>query len=481
MLAASSRDLTWLRRPLAELVRLSWPIAVSMLSYSALTLTDSIFAGRLGPAALAGVGMGGIMSFAFLVFSMGLLRGVKVLVSQAVGAGRPERVPDCLAAGLIIALGLGAATTCLGELLALALPGLAASRAVGENAGAYLAVRALAAPVMLAFVAMRETLYGQGEARAPMVASIIANLVNIALCYVCVFQLELGVPGVAWAAVAGHVVETGTLVGLRGRELLPSLGRGLAAMREVWRLGLPNGLQMMIEVGSFILLTMLIAAMSEAEMAAHQIAIQAIHFSFLPALAVGEAGSVMAGQAVGAHRDDLVLAVARLAMWLAGIYTAACTVLIAMGGPSIARLFTSDAAVLAAALPVLHVAAAFQVADAANIVARGILRGTGDVRFPAVVGIVTAWSLTPPLTWVLGHLLGMGAFGGWLGLCAEILAAAGIFWWRLLRRGWLPAAARARAVLERSQAAPAARDVAGAGEHGPAQSGYATARQESPG
>ena len=448
MPAAHSREITWLRNPMAELSRLSWPIAVSMLSYSTMTLMDTVMVGRLGPAALAGVGMGGVMSFALLVFSMGLLRGVKVLVSQAVGAGQKERVPACLAAGLIVALGLGVATIAVGELIALLLPHVTASPEAGQSARAYMAVRILGAPLLLTFTAMRETLYGQGEARAPMVASIVANLVNIALCYVFVFAFEMGVAGAAWAAVSGQTVEAGLLCAMRGRRLLPRLSSGLGMLREVWRLGLPNGLQMTIEVGSFALLTILIAAMSASEMAAHQIAIQAIHFSFLPALAVGEAGSVMAGHAVGANRDDLVLEVARLSMWLAGLYTAACTVVFAFGAPLVARIFTVDADVIATAIPLLHVAAAFQVADAANVVARCILRGTGDVRYPAVVGIALAWSLTPPLTWVLGHLMGMGAFGGWLGLCAEILAAAGFFWWRLLRRGWLPSAARARHQLE---------------------------------
>jgi MATE family multidrug resistance protein len=453
MLAASQqKELAWVERPLAELSRLSWPIAVSMLSYSAMTVADTIMVGRLGPAALAGVGMGGVMVFALIVFSIGLLRGVKVLVSQAVGAGRHHQVSACLAAGLLIALGLGLVTVGLGQLVALLLPHLAANPAVGRNAADYLAVRAVGAPIALVFVAMRETLYGKGEARSPMVASIIANVANIAFCYVFVFRLDLGVAGAGWAAVVGHAVETGILIGLRGRELLPPLRSGLAVLRDAWRLGMPNGVQMLIEIGSFTLLTLLIAAMPESEMAAHQIVLQTIHFSFLPALAVGEAGSVMAGQAVGADRDRLVLDVARLSMLLAGAYAGACTVVFALGGPFLVRLFTDDPAVIAAAIPLFHVAAAFQVADAANVVSRGLLRGTGDVRYPAIIGIAVAWSFTPPLTWLLGHVAGLGAFGGWLGLSVEIVAVAVVFWWRLIRRGWQPAAVRARAQLAASLA-----------------------------
>src|SRR5690606_18086486 len=436
-------------------------IAVSMLSYSAMTLVDTMFVGRLGPAALAGVGLGGVVSFALVVFSIGLLRGVKVLVSQAVGSGRPERSADFLAAGLVLAAGFGLATVLAGQLVAAVLPALAASAEAGRHAAAYLSVRILGAPLLLTYVAMRETVYGQGHARAPMVGSIAANLTNIALAYLFIFHLDMGVAGAAWSTVASHVVEAGVLVALAGpRRMLPAWRRGLPHVRAVWRMGLPNAIQFLIEVGAFTLLTALIAAMSEADMAAHQIALQAIHFSFLPALAVGEAASVMAGQAVGADRDDLVLGVARLGLWLAGAYTALCTLILALGAPVIARMFTPDARVIAAAVPLLYVASAFQVADGANVVARGVLRGTGDVRYPAVVGIVATWSLTPPLCWVLGHLLGMGALGGWIGLSAEIVVTSTIFWWRLVRRGWSGAAARSRASLAASaEVAPVGGDV----------------------
>jgi MATE family multidrug resistance protein len=280
-----------------------------------------------------------------------------------------------------------------------------------------------------------------------MVASIAANLCNIALAYLLIFHFGAGVAGVAVATALSHAVEAGVLVALSGRALLPSLRRGWPHMAAVWRMGLPNAIQFLIEVGSFVLLTLLIAAMSEADMAAHQIALQAIHFSFLPALALGEAGSVLAGQAVGANRDDLVVGVARQAMVLAGIYTGLCTFVLAFGAPLIARMFTDDVHVLAAAIPLLYVAAAFQVADAANVVARGVLRGAGDVRYPAVVGVLAAWSLTPPLCWLLGHKLGLGAFGGWLGLSAEILATSALFWWRLARGGWRGSALKSRDAL----------------------------------
>src|SRR5262245_50448447 len=84
--------LSWERRPVRELLRLAWPITVSRLSYSVMTLVDTVVVGRLGTTAIAGVGLGGTTAFALLCFWFGLLRGTKTLVSQAVGAGRHDLI-----------------------------------------------------------------------------------------------------------------------------------------------------------------------------------------------------------------------------------------------------------------------------------------------------------------------------------------------------------------------------------------------------
>jgi MATE family multidrug resistance protein len=209
---------------------------------------------------------------------------------------------------------------------------------------------------------------------------------------------------------------------------------------------LPTGLQFLIEMGSFTLLTVMVSRYSEAHMAAHQITLQVIHFSFLPAVALGEACSVLVGQAVGAMREQLVRRVARLAMWTAGIYAGGWTLVFALAGRAISAGFTDDPELTRLTVQLLAIAAVFQVFDAANIIGRSALRGTGDVRFPAVVGVCLAWLLTPPSMWLLGYQLGLGAIGGWIGLCGELILGAAIFWWRLERENWRAAMTRARAL-----------------------------------
>ena len=453
-------SIAWKDHPLRELLRLAWPITISTVSYSVMMLVDTILVGHLGRSELAGVGLGGVMAFCLLCFSIGLLRGANTLVAQAVGAGRPAEARGYQAAAAATALALGVVTAALGQPIAGLLRHLAASAAAGDAVHTYLRIRILGAPLALLFVALREIRYGQGDSRGPMRATVLANLANIGLAYVFVFVWRLGVAGAAYATLIAHAIEAGVLG-------VPELWRGLAAarasragggssaaalrgpsagsmsggqLRALWRLGVPLGIQFMLEVGSFGLLSLLISAMADVQMAAHQIALQVIHFSFLPAFAVAEAAAVLVGQAVGARRLELVPRLARLALVVTGSYALTWTIVLLLGARLIVSGFTADAAVVSVAVTLLRVATIFQIFDAANLVGRAALRGAGDVRYSAVVGVATSWLCTPPLAWLLGFRLKLGAVGGWIGLCLEIMVGAALLWWRLGRGDWRAAA-----------------------------------------
>jgi MATE family multidrug resistance protein len=445
MSASSSDTLPWLDRPLAELLRLSWPVTVSMLSYSVMTLVDTMFVARLGSAQLAGVGLAGTVSFTLISFGYGLVRGGKTLVSQAVGAGRRDEAGGYLGAALLAGLLFGILAIGLQWPVSVLLSHFASSPAQAHHFAVYLLIRSFGSPSSMIFNALREVRYGEGDARSPMVATLIANVVNIVLGYLFIFPLHGGVAGAAWATVAAQTVEAGVLAVYQHRD-----GWGVSTMTRAHltalvRIGIPTGLQMLLEVGAFALLAAMIASLSEAQMAAHQIALQVISFSFLPAFAIGESAAVLTGQVVGASRDDLVMPVTTLALRVVTAYTTLCTIAFALLAANIVDAFAADDNTRGVAIRLVRAATLFLIADGANIVSRSSLRGTGDVRFPAAVGVVCSWMLTPPLAWLLGFHLHMGALGGWLGLSGEVFFGATIQWWRLIRGGWRPHAARTRA------------------------------------
>ncbi|MBK8172954.1 MAG: MATE family efflux transporter [Sandaracinaceae bacterium] len=446
----NSGQLQWEHKPFRELIRLGWPIAVSMVSYSVMTLVDTMFVGHLGADALAGVGLGAVLAFVTLVFGVGLVRAAKTLISQSIGAGKPEEYGAYLGAALLLGILYSLVALGIAQLLALWL-GSGHADAAHRNASVYLHVRSLGAPLFIGYMALREGRYGKGDARSPMFATIVANIANIALNFLFVVMWKKGVAGSATATVLAQAIEALVLVYVQSRE-----GFGVRLMRRAHvdaliKIGVPSGLQFALELGAFALLATITSTMGSVQMAAHQIALQVIHFSFLPAFALGEAASVLAGNAVGARREELVLKVARSAWWVAAAYTGACTIVFVVGATWIGSIFTDDVEVQHVVFVLLLIASAFQIADAANIVARGVLRGAGDVRVPALVGVVTAWLMSPPLAWLLGVVAHLGAAGAWLGLTAEIFLGAGFLWWRLLRGHWLAAARASRDAIPEAQ------------------------------
>ncbi len=443
----SSSSLHWAERPGRELLRLAWPITVSMISFSTMTLASTAFVARVGSDELAGVGLAGVVGFSLVCFGIGLLRGAKTLVSQAVGARRRERIPELLGTALALAGVLGAVALAASQLVAPLVAALSASPRAGGFAAQYLAIRGLGMPLVLVYAALREARYGEGDTRAPMRASLAGNAVNIALDAVFILGLGWGVKGAALATICGTLTETSVLA-FAMRDRLRSLAFSRRALRDTWAQGLPNGLQFVMEVGAFLILTVLVARMSALDGAAHQLVLHLVNVSFLPAHALAEAAAVLVGQAVGAGRDSLVPRVAGRALAIGASYATVCLVVFAVLGRAIANAMSAgDAALTDRATSLVHVALLFLVADAANVIARGVLRGASDVKFAAIVGIAASWLTTPPLAWLLGVYAGQGVVGGWIGLAIEIVVGASLYWLRVWRGGWRPAASAARRAL----------------------------------
>jgi MATE family multidrug resistance protein len=426
-------------------VRLAWPIAVSVLSYSVMNIVDTYFVARLGSAAVGGVGLGGLASFTVLCFAFGLLRAVKVLVSQEVGAGRRDVARATLGAGLWVALGLGV----LGTLLTLpvawfVLPRVAASSAVADHARDYTLIRALGALPVLLGSTLREGRYGFSDSRSPMWAAVGVNLLHIPLNYALIFGLHLGVAGAAWSTLSVQLLDCAILGWVQLHD-----GLGLRAARRahavsILKVGAATGLEFFLGVSAFSVLVAFVAHMSEADLAAHQIAIQIIHFAFLPVVAVGEAASVLSGQVVGAGRDELVPRVARLAVAIGAGYATLCTLIFGLFARQLPTWFGAEPAVVDIATHLLWVAAAFQLIDAVGIVLRALLRGTGDVRIPALQAVISSWLLVPALTFWLGFSHGLGALGGWLALTADMTFGAAFVAGRLAFGAWRSEAVRSR-------------------------------------
>jgi MATE family multidrug resistance protein len=204
-------------------------------------------------------------------------------------------------------------------------------------------------------------------------------------------------------------------------------------LRAAVRVGVPIGLHMGAEVGVFALVGLLAARLGAIPLAAHQLAISVASLSFMVAVGFGNAGSVRVGWAVGAG-DRAGARRAGLAAFGAGGAFMTLTALVFFLFPSaIARAMSDDPAVIAAAVPLLRVAAVFQISDGIQGVGAGVLRGAGETRFTFLANLAGHWALGLPVALALGFAAGVGVTGLWWGFVLGLSAVAAALFARFLR------------------------------------------------
>ncbi len=434
------------RGSVRELFLLAYPVVLSHLSSSAMHVIDSAFVGRLGATELGAVGYGGIWLWTAMTLFVGTATGVQTFVSQADGAGDHHLAGRWTWQGFYAVAPL----TLLGTLLFVAVfpPMIAAlgpSAELQDHANAYVQWRALGAPGLIALMVLSSFFRGIGDTRTPLVAALIATVVNIVLDYGLIFG-KLGLPawGTAGAGLATAIGEwTGAavlVVAFGRRSLSRFVTRPVAPDRvdipRFLRTSIPIGGQWFIEMSAFALFSTLVARMGDASMAASQALIALLSLSFMQAAGIGVGAATLVGRYVGAQDHEAAARSHRAAIGLGLGMAAAVAVLLVLFPESLMAVFTDDEELVRLGVPLVMVGATVQLFDAMNIIASGSLRGAGDTRWPFVAQASLAWGLSLPLAWWFGVHEGHGVVGAWAALSAYMAVLSVALLWRFRSGAW---------------------------------------------
>jgi MATE family multidrug resistance protein len=391
---------------------------------------DAALLGRYNDSALAAAGIGNNLLFAITSLGLGVVMGLDTVVPQAVGAGRRDDARRALGAGLRLAIltGLTCTLVVLAAPAILVLAGVPAE--VAGDARVYIDLRAIGIVPFLLSIALRSYLAAHNITRPLLAAVIAGNLVNALLDVLLIYGAgpvpALGVAGAALATVSVQIAIVAIyFAGARaidGGAPRPASTRG--DVLQIVRYGLPIGGQLFAEVGIFGVATVLAAHMGKLPAAAHSIALNLASLTFSVTVGIGAATSVRVGHAIGAGDRGLARRRGVLGLEL-GLATMACFATAFVVAPAaLAGLFTDQPAVIAATVPLLQIAALFQLSDGTQAIAAGALRGIGDTRATFVGNLIGHYGVGLAISIALAFGAGMGAPGLWWGLSAGLTATA---------------------------------------------------------
>lgn len=422
------------RSDLEAVLRLAVPVAVVQVGLMAMGVVDTLMVGRVSPEDLAAVALGNLYFFVMAVFGIGLLMALDPLVAQAMGAGDQEGAARALQRGLVISTVLG---VLVGVALLPATPLFIWARQPAEVIPIAAGYALWSIPGTLPFywfVVLRQTLQGMARV-APILWTIVAaNLLNVFLNWMLIWG-NLGAPrlGAVGSAIGSSLARwamAGMLLGvawpLLRRYLLPVRSGVLrpGPLGRMLRLGAPIGAQFQMEFGAFAAIGLFMGWLGTAQMAAHQVALNLVAFTFMVPVGIAAAAAVRVGQEVGRGNADGARRSAGAALGLGiGFMCATAALFLAVPG-AFGRLYTDDPGVLAVVVVLLPIAGVFQVFDGVQAVAAGVLRGVGDTRAPMWINLLGFWVLGIPFSLLFGFGLGWGASGLWWGLAAGLAAVA---------------------------------------------------------
>jgi MATE family multidrug resistance protein len=427
---------------LRALVRLGVPIVASMAGSQVLGFVDAALVGRLDAVSLAAVGIGNGIFFTLSLVAMGIVLGMDPLVSQAIGAGDGARARAVLWQAVWIALVSSLPAIVLMLIASAFIEHIGIDVATSKSVYAFILGRFFSVVPFLVFTAGRTYLQAIGKAGAAAWAYVWTNIANVIGNVILIYGdpgLErLGLPAIGLPPLGGFGAGLSSTIASfvtlfviyravmqhGGRPASDDFRKDVEIMRRIFRLGWPIGMHLLAEVGAFSLAGIFAGWLGPRAAAGHQVALGLASMSFVFALGVANATAVRVGLAVG-RNDSAGVRRAGFAGLLAGAMMMSVSIVLFAFAPALcARILSDKPDIIEAAIPLLRIAAIFQLADSTQVIAAGALRGVGDTHTTQVANMIGYYIVGLPLALILGFGFHLGAPGIWWGLTASLFGVA---------------------------------------------------------
>jgi putative MATE family efflux protein len=394
--------------PLLKAVWLiAWPTMLQSVIGGLQGIVDHAMVGHLvGFTGNAAIGVSWQIFLVVVVFIASLFTGMNVLVARFAGADDPDRADRTVYQAFLTAAALSIGVMApLGWVLS---PGLLqlvnATPDVQAEALPYLRIMFVYSAGMLLFFMVGGALRSAGDARTPLRLGIVATVLNLVLNVILIRGVgpipAFGTRGAAMGTVmAMGAVSLYAVFRLWAGSWVVRFPRGGSfrpdwwIIRELFRFGLPTGMQgVAMNVGGVLLLAFIGSLPQSAEaQAAYTIAYTQL-FSLITWTSVGLMGAAasVAGQNLGAGQPERSAGAVDMASRM-GLATAVAVGILFLAAPRplLAIFGMADPGVVDLGVQLLRYLSVSGIFVAVALTYTGGLQGTGDTRSPLYISIIS--------------------------------------------------------------------------------------------
>ena len=422
---------------------LAIPVIFSQLGQVTVNLADNMMVGHVGTTELAAA------SFAINIFHIGMLFGLGItigltpLVGQSFSTRNKRNTAGWFKNGALVYFVASIVLSTVMSALVLFMDRMGQSDEVVQKAIPYYLIQVSSLVPLMLFFTVKQFFEGIGNTKIAMIITIGANLLNIGLNYILIYGKmgfpSLGLNGAGYATLISRIIMpiVFVLIILKQKKFKGYLTEALHSgfdklkIKRIISIGLPIGMQMVIEILAFSLGAIMLGWISKESLAGHQIAISMAAMTYMISFGLASGTTIRVSHAFGEHDLKEVKHAVYASLHMVIAFMSLMGILFILLRNQVPFLFTSDPDVIKVAAGLLIVGAFFQIFDGIQVVLLGALRGIADVRIPMFMAFFSYIVVSLPISYLLAFVFNFGYSGVWIGFVFGLSTAAILFGLRL--------------------------------------------------
>lgn len=425
------------------------PVILENILQTLLGTTDTIFAGKLSPDAIAGVGATNLIMNIYIAFFTFIAIGTSVIIARNIGANDKEKANEVLKQSIILTMIIGGFLGGVSWIFSnqiLRTMGLTSE--VLKYAIPYFRSVSIPSIFLCLIMVLGSALRGAGDTKRPMISGIIANILNIILNYVLMFGFlnfhGLGILGSGLATTIARIVSSlillryflneSTILSINIRNKW-SINKNILLL--IIKIGGPAGVEKFaMRIGQLIY-GFIIISLGVYSYTAHNIAGTIESYSYLPAMGFAVVASTMVGQNLGKNDIKEAKRYAIISNVLSTIFMVIIGIIFYISVPFVVRGFTNNIQIQNLVISVVRIIAIFQPFLSLTFVISSALQGAGDTKFPMYLTLIGIWLIRVVLGYILAVICHMGLIGIWIAYSIDIMLRGIILLIRFLKGRWI--------------------------------------------
>lgn len=402
------------------------PIALETLCYMLAGMVDTIMLSTVGDNAVGAVGTANTYINVFIIMFHVVSSGMIAVMTQYIGAKRvgvayqARQLGTMFNAviGIVLSIFLYVFSGTILEVVGVAPLLMDYAKTYLKIVGGCCFLNALI-PIFSSY------LRAFGYTKQPLIATLIANAVNLCLNAVFLFGLHAGVAGVAVATVFSRILNLGIVIVaskilVKAKEDSERL-KNIEVFAQIIKVGLPSALETALYNVAMTLTIRFLNQMDESgfHVTARAYAAQIANFSYCAGAALAQANAIMTGWRIGEGDYEACDKGTKKAACIGIVVAAGLEAVFFLSADVLIRIFTEDMEMIRLVKTLLAIDIVLEVGRVTNLVFGQALKTSGDAVFTTMIGVLFMYVCMVGGTWFFGIHLNLLSVGAYIGLATD--------------------------------------------------------------